>query len=115
MAAISETFHQRHYGRNSGSDQDRGHSGAHRRRAGFYSLHAAEDNAKATATRIVQVIEEPFRFDVQELRSSLSIGIAVLPQDAADPSSALQAADQALYRSKRQGRTRFGDHSDLPL
>jgi GGDEF domain-containing protein len=38
---------------------------------------------------------------------SASIGIAVLPDDAHDPTSLEQAADRAVYAAKRNGRDRI--------
>jgi diguanylate cyclase (GGDEF)-like protein len=38
---------------------------------------------------------------------TVSIGIAVFPQDATDPMSLIQAADRALYGAKRNGRNRI--------
>lgn len=37
---------------------------------------------------------------------TVSIGVAVFPEDAADPMSLIQAADRALYEAKRKGRNR---------
>lgn len=44
---------------------------------------------------------------------SVSIGIALSPNDASDPESLILAADQALYHSKHQGRNRVTLASDL--
>jgi len=36
----------------------------------------------------------------------VSIGYAVYPDDAGTPNALIEAADQALYRSKKAGRNR---------
>jgi len=36
-----------------------------------------------------------------------SIGIALSPTDATNPSELLELADQAMYRAKRGGKNRF--------
>ena len=41
-----------------------------------------------------------------ELNVTLSIGFAVFPGDGEGPDALIEAADQALYRSKQSGRNR---------
>jgi len=41
-----------------------------------------------------------------ELRLTVSVGIAVLPEDGTTPSALIRAADDALYRAKAAGRDR---------
>jgi diguanylate cyclase (GGDEF)-like protein len=38
---------------------------------------------------------------------TVSIGLACAPQDAGRPESLMRAADEALYRAKREGRNRL--------
>ena len=61
----------------------------------------------ALATRIVEVIGEPFHLDGQDVVVSASVGIATAPHDAADPDSLLKYADMALYAAKTDGRRTF--------
>jgi diguanylate cyclase (GGDEF)-like protein len=42
----------------------------------------------------------------KEVRSSVSIGIACYPEDGADQNEILELADQALYKSKNEGRNK---------
>ena len=42
-----------------------------------------------------------------ELRLTVSVGVAVLPEDGTTPSSLIRAADDALYRAKAAGRDRW--------
>jgi diguanylate cyclase (GGDEF)-like protein len=37
---------------------------------------------------------------------TVSLGVAMFPEDASDPMGLIQAADRALYRAKRNGRNR---------
>jgi diguanylate cyclase (GGDEF)-like protein len=39
---------------------------------------------------------------------TLSMGIAVFPEDGSTSAAVLRAADKALYRAKREGRNRVG-------
>ncbi|QJW83222.1 GGDEF domain-containing protein [Ramlibacter terrae] len=44
--------------------------------------------------------------DRPELATTVSVGVAVAPEDAASPAELLEHADAALYRAKAQGRDR---------
>jgi len=60
--------------------------------------------AAAAAQRILALVSEEFRIDERRLRPSVSIGIALFPNDAQDASMLLANADAALYRAKAQAR-----------
>jgi diguanylate cyclase (GGDEF)-like protein len=64
--------------------------------------HAAHE-AIAVAERIRRTVNEK-RLTSRSLTISLSMGIAVAPEHAADVSSLEQAADKALYDAKDRGR-----------
>ena len=70
---------------------------------------------EAAAVRVAGAIVEqlPRRIDVSGagVQVSVSIGIALLPDDAATPSDAMQCADAALYQSKRNGKDSFARFS----
>ena len=55
----------------------------------------------------------PRRIDLNGtgVQVSVSIGIALLPDDAATPSDAMQCADAALYQSKRNGKDNYARFS----
>ncbi|MES3008686.1 MAG: GGDEF domain-containing protein [Pseudomonadota bacterium] len=59
----------------------------------------------AIAQRILQTMAQPFHGSLGESRITMSIGIADLGADA-DPQSAFNAADTALYRAKHAGKNR---------
>lgn len=48
-------------------------------------------------------------------RLTVSIGIASLPEDTANPAGAVDLADRALYAAKRLGRDRTATPDDVPL
>jgi diguanylate cyclase (GGDEF)-like protein len=64
--------------------------------------------ATTFAERLRAIVEkQPFEFDNHVLPVTVSVGVAGLPQvDAADASSLIAAADEALYSAKRAGRNR---------
>ena len=46
-------------------------------------------------------------------RITISIGVAVFPNDSRDPIELIEMADSALYRAKREGRNRVCAYQDL--
>ncbi|MET0068163.1 MAG: EAL domain-containing protein [Candidatus Thiodiazotropha sp.] len=65
------------------------------------------DAASVVAKHIVESFREPFFLDDQELAMTLSIGIAVYPQDGSSVKNLLRNADIAMYRSKQEGRNTY--------
>jgi diguanylate cyclase (GGDEF)-like protein len=56
------------------------------------------------ANRLTEVISQPYSIDGHQIRSSVSIGIAVGPHDGNSADDLLMAADLALYAVKATGR-----------
>lgn len=52
------------------------------------------------AHRLCASFKEPFRVDEHSLQGSASVGIALYPEDGANKSALLRAADTAMYASK---------------
>jgi len=65
-------------------------------------LASAED-AGRVAARLVRVLGEPYEIEGQEVHTSVSVGIAVFPDDAEDADTLLRNADRAMYRAKADG------------
>ena len=59
------------------------------------------------AERLVDEINQPIQIDQQEVYTSISIGIALYPDDGKDVDSLLKNADAAMYYAKDQGRNNF--------
>jgi diguanylate cyclase (GGDEF)-like protein/PAS domain S-box-containing protein len=70
-----------------------------------------ELHEKEAASRVAQKIQEtlsrPFVIDGQELTVSVSIGIALYPQDGDTIESLIRSADMAMLAAKRAGRHGF--------
>ncbi|MBI5330644.1 MAG: EAL domain-containing protein [Betaproteobacteria bacterium] len=64
-------------------------------------------DAESLAQRLVQAMREPIRIQEREMRVSLSIGIALYPQDDRDAGALLSKADAAMYEVKTSGRNGF--------
>lgn len=65
------------------------------------------DSVTVLAERIVESIAEPFLIAGNEVRTGVSIGITIYPNDPGDPDQLLRNADLALYRAKAEGRGTF--------
>lgn len=59
------------------------------------------------AEKILARLTETFSIDGSELSTSLSIGIAVYPDDGEDHDTLLKKADTAMYKSKDAGRNTY--------
>jgi diguanylate cyclase (GGDEF)-like protein len=59
------------------------------------------------ASRIIEVLSEPYEVDGQEIIIGASIGVAIAPGDGDDADQLLKNADMALYRAKADGRGMF--------
>ena len=61
----------------------------------------------ALAERLLHEMGQPFDVAGHHMVIGTSIGIAVAPDDGADPDTLLRSADIALYQAKSDGRNRF--------
>ena len=62
------------------------------------------DRAQALAERLLGTLSHPFDLGFAEVTISLSVGVALFPEDGATAEEILRAADIALYRAKEGGR-----------
>ena len=63
--------------------------------------------AALTASKLLSVLSQPVRIDALELLPSVSIGIAVFPNDGVDVDTLLKHADTAMYAAKACGRNNY--------
>ena len=59
------------------------------------------------AGKIVASLSEPFQVAGHALTISCSVGVARFPDDGDSADSLIQHADHAMYRAKKQGRSRW--------
>ena len=67
-------------------------------------------DADATAPVLVKIkerLQDPFDADGHELSTSVSIGVALYPDDGGDFDTLLKKADTAMYRAKDAGRNTY--------
>ncbi|MFC0118993.1 EAL domain-containing protein [Pseudoalteromonas xiamenensis] len=71
-----------------------------------------QSNVVPIANNLVKLFQSPFCIDQKEFSVSLSLGIAMYPNDADSPQELLSKADSAMYNSKRQGRNTFSFYTE---
>ena len=69
-------------------------------------------NAGELASKIQAALAVPYMLDGHEVNVSVSIGICPYVAGIADSAAMLAQADQALYRSKEEGRNQYHFHSE---
>ena len=68
---------------------------------------ADETTAEHVGKRILDKLCKPITYENNECVVSASIGIAMYPKDSTDPEHLVRLADEAMYRSKDDGRNRY--------
>jgi diguanylate cyclase (GGDEF)-like protein/PAS domain S-box-containing protein len=66
-----------------------------------------DTDATRVARRILERLDKPIRLDKRAVLTGCSIGIAVSEPGMEDPREIVRNADVAMYRAKREGRSRF--------
>jgi len=66
-----------------------------------------EMSIKTIAQNLLEVFRKPFRIDSRELIITLSLGVAVAPDNGATVSDLLRNADTAMYQAKTLGRNAY--------
>ncbi|ARU32722.1 hypothetical protein CAP31_14260 [Sulfuriferula sp. AH1] len=70
-----------------------------------------DDAIMVVAEKILENLAQPFHIEHYELSTSLSIGIAVYPNDGDDFDTLLKKADTAMYQAKESGRNAYRFHT----
>ena len=65
--------------------------------------HAGADQAAAVAVKLCAALAEPFALEDVAVHSSVSIGVALFPNDGPDLNTLLRKADVAMYKAKASG------------
>lgn len=75
--------------------------------------------AGTIASKIINIMGQPFQLDGHALHSGASIGVALYPADGEDVDTLLKHADVAMYQAKESGRGLFKfyspDHNEKML
>jgi diguanylate cyclase (GGDEF)-like protein/PAS domain S-box-containing protein len=73
---------------------------------------AAPAAAAVLAGKLVEELGRTYVLEGQEVHSDTSIGVAIYPNDAEDPTELLRHADLALYEAKHHGRFNYQFYRD---
>jgi len=65
------------------------------------------DNAAYIAQKIIASLKQPFSIEGHELYASMSIGIAIFPDDGENIETLIKHADIAMYHAKDHGRNDY--------
>ncbi|MEG2961888.1 MAG: diguanylate cyclase, partial [Janthinobacterium sp.] len=75
--------------------------------AAILVLPEGAQHAVGVVDKIRESMRKPFDLQGHEVTVTVSIGISVFPDDAADADTLIQYADTAMYRAKEAGRDAF--------
>ncbi|WP_374586434.1 diguanylate cyclase domain-containing protein [Pseudoduganella sp.] len=64
-------------------------------------------DAQEPATKLIEVVAQPYNVNGLTLQLSTSLGIALYPDDATTVDNLMHVADAALYEAKRTGKNRY--------
>lgn len=67
----------------------------------------SREDAGAIARKLVRRVAQPVLVGNATINVSISLGIAVYPDDGKAPATLIKHADQAMYRAKHNGRNQF--------
>jgi diguanylate cyclase (GGDEF)-like protein/PAS domain S-box-containing protein len=65
------------------------------------------EDLKVILNRVITSLQSPFKLDGREIIITLSLGIALFPDDGRDVGTLMSHADIAMYEAKRLGRNTF--------
>lgn len=66
-----------------------------------------ENGAIVVVEKLLNLVAKPYELDGNEIVNSISIGIALYPQDGQDVETLSKNADTAMYRVKNSGRNNY--------
>jgi len=64
-------------------------------------------NTIIVASKVIDALNQPFRFEGREIHATISIGISLYPLDAESPEDLVKKADIAMYLSKSRGKNTY--------
>jgi len=68
-------------------------------------------DVEGVAQKVLEAVRKPFLLDGSHHHVTVSIGIAIYPEDGKDSETLMKAADLAMYSAKEKGRDKFLPYS----
>ena len=65
---------------------------------------SSKDRVEDFAGRLISAVTAPMKFREQSIVATVSVGVALAPENGSDPERLLKSADLALYKAKADGR-----------
>jgi diguanylate cyclase (GGDEF)-like protein/PAS domain S-box-containing protein len=65
------------------------------------------EGAADLADRLIALLAQPYHIEGHEIHSAASIGVTIFPFDDHNAEDLLKNADMAMYKAKREGRSRY--------
>ncbi len=72
-----------------------------------YETASQPEEVRQAGLAVVQAFQKPLSVDGRDINISVSVGASYYPDHGEDPESLLQAADAALFRAKKMGRSQL--------
>jgi len=73
---------------------------------GLWHLSSA-DNAVTVASKVIEVVSQPYDVEGRTVRITVSAGIGIYPRHGEDADTLMRNADLALYETKRAGKNAY--------
>ena len=73
----------------------------------------SKENARSVAEKIIENLARPYEVEGRELLLSASIGASLYPSDETASRELLRTADEAMYRAKREGKSRLAFYGGI--
>lgn len=70
-------------------------------------INDADNEVERLADQLIHCLDEPVNIDHHEIHTSMSLGIAMFPNDGTDAETIMKKADIAMYEAKNTGRNRY--------
>jgi diguanylate cyclase (GGDEF)-like protein/PAS domain S-box-containing protein len=67
---------------------------------------SSKDDAQKISSMLLRIFDAPMALSACEIHLSISIGVAIFPDDGVDRETLVRRSDEALYEAKRAGRNR---------